>query len=230
MSKEKVKRVPENICLEVGEEWHTIDYPDKKVESAEICHIVQPRGTYRMEGVDGYAFYNISSPIKVTELRINKDVVMTDEPINWIGMQRLAEHCKGNTLIAGLGLGLIIHHLKNNDKVTNIDVVEVNVDVIDLLLPLLPENNKVYIIPEDIRAYELSELAEYDTILFDVWVKGDKGMKIEFPSTGEIMTRAEALRALYPEKKVMVWGLHNDFNPAVNITPEVEKILKTLGK
>jgi hypothetical protein len=55
-------------------------------------------------------------------------------------------------------------------------------------------------------------------------------MKIDFPSTGEIMSRAEALRALYPEKKVMVWGLRNDFNPAVKMTPEVENILKMLGK
>jgi hypothetical protein len=218
------------ICLDIGDEWHTVDYPDKKVGSAEITHVKYPPGNYRMEGVDGYVFYEISSPLKVTELKVDKEVVMVDDPLHWVGMKRLAEHCKGDTLIAGLGLGLILHHLKSNDEVTSIDVVELNPDVIELISPLIPKNYKMDIINEDIRSYELTELGEYDSILFDVWVKRGKEMKIDFPSTGEIMSRAEALRALYPEKKVMVWGLRNDFNPAVKMTPEVENILKMLGK
>ena len=74
-----------------------------------------------MEGVSGYEFFELLKDIVVTELRINNEVVMVDDPMHWIGMQRLAEACEGKVLIGGLGLGLILHHFINNKKVTSID-------------------------------------------------------------------------------------------------------------
>jgi len=218
-----------DISLEINKNWHTIDYPLKKKGSAEIIHIKQPSGCYLMEGVDGFAFYEQDSPIIVTALKINGDIVMVDDPLHWIGMQRLAEHCKGRVIIAGLGLGLILHHLVKNKDVDEIGVIENNKDVVDLIEPLLPQDDRVTIHIEDIRAFELSFLAMFDTIVFDVWVKGDKGMKVEFPGYGEIMSRAGALKDIF-HKNVMVWGLYNEFNPAVKMTPELKKILKTLTK
>jgi hypothetical protein len=224
------KTLSNNLYLEIrGKNWHTVDYPLKKHGFAEIVHTKYDSGCYVMEGVDGFAFYELDSPIILNNLKINGETAMIDDPLHWIGMQRLAEHCKGRVIIAGLGLGLILHHLVKNKDVDEILVVEVNQFVIDLIEPLLPNDDRVRIVCEDIRAFELSELAQYDTIVFDVWVKGEKGMRIDFPSTGEIMARAEALRTIY-KKNVMVWGLRNELNPAVKMTPQIENILKTVTK
>lgn len=151
--------------------WKTVDYPEKRYKSASITKTVYKEGYYLMEGVDGYDLFQVLKPITVTELRINNNVVMVDDPLHWIGMQRLAEACKGKVLIGGLGLGLILRHLKRNKNVSKIVVVEINKDVIELIKPLLPEDKRVSIYLGNVLDFEWRTLYKWDTIVLDLWVK-----------------------------------------------------------
>ncbi len=53
-------------------------------------------------------------------------------------MEEHAQFYRGHVLVAGLGLGLIVHALATNRSVTRITVVEREQDVIDLVAPLVP--------------------------------------------------------------------------------------------
>ena len=218
-----------NKLLQV-KDWHTINYPNKKVGSAEIVKTKYNPGTYLMEGVDGYYFWENKKDIPITELRINGEVVMLDDPLHWHGMRLLAEASYGKVFVGGLGLGLVLHHLLNNPKVTQIDVYELNKDVIDLVAPLLPKNNKIWIFNGDILT-EPWRKKEYDVIINDIWVKDHTG-KFEAAGTKEKWNGQQLNDCLLrttinnPKTKVFIWGVRDrEHNPAVTIDLD-ERYLK----
>jgi spermidine synthase len=171
--------------------------------------VKQGRGFYRMENVDGYVMYRVVKPITITVLKANGSEVMTDEPINWIGMQRLAECSHGNVLCAGLGLGLIVHALSKNPKVEKITVVEINKDVIDLITPFLPKTKPLEVVHDDI--YKYRKIPSYNTVILDIWAgKGDRSMFLE------MVGLFGSIKLLNPSAKVFVWGITDEeMNPAV---------------
>ena len=105
-------------CLEIIE-WETpaTKYPLIKTGSVKISRINQKAGYYYMEGVRGYDYYHHAKKIPITCLKIGRETVMVDDPLHWIGMQDLAKAMKGKVLIAGLGLGLVLHALRDNKEV-----------------------------------------------------------------------------------------------------------------
>ena len=86
--------------------WETpaSTYPEQNVGKAKIKRVKYKKGMYRMEGVNGFEYYELTSLIKITTLKIGKECVMVDDPLHWYGMEALAQHCKGNVLCSGLGL------------------------------------------------------------------------------------------------------------------------------
>lgn len=72
---------------------------------------------------------------------------------------------RGDVLIAGLGIGLIVLPIMNKEDVTSIDVVEKHQEVIDLIKPQLPLNGKVNVIHQDIIKF--IPTGKYDIIYFD---------------------------------------------------------------
>jgi len=205
--------------------WKTpaTEYPLMKNGSAEITRKVQRRGYYRMEAVKGYTLYHVYKPIQITDLRINGKVVMTDEPINWLGMQALAEHSKGKVLTAGLGLGLLVHALLRNDKVTRVDVVEINQDVIQLVGAIctrtwnLLRNStlptpKVNLHRRDIYDFNVSS---YDTIILDLWVKdAEEDWLITY---GQMLSAFNYFSNQNPAARIFIWGVGDEvLNPAID--------------
>lgn len=199
-------------------EWKTVDYPVKSLGTASITKTKYRRGnTYLMEGVDGYELLEVTKAITVTQLKIKGKVVMIDDPMHWIGMKRLAEACRGKVLVAGLGLGLILHHLATNKNVKSIDVVEINKDVIDLIKPLLPNDDRVRIHPDNVLSYKWVH-GDYDTIVLDLWVRTPAGTVV----AGETKYNVGIIETMIrfqlnnPNAAVFVWG-HRDpiVNPAV---------------
>jgi len=202
--------------------WETpaTKYPLTKVGVAEISRRRQGRGVYRMEGVCGYAFYQVTNPIEVTNLKIGGQVVMLDDPLHWLGMKELAKHSKGKVLVGGLGLGLIVHALIENEVVTDIDVVEINPDVIKLITPLLPLSEKLHIENYDVMA--VSPEKDYNTVILDLWVKAEKE-----PGTtifNQMVIAFATFKRLYPTANVFIWGIGDaSINPSID--PEVRKLI-----
>ncbi len=141
-------------CLEITE-WETpaTKYPLIKAGSVKISRINQKAGCYRMEGVRGYDYYHHTRKIPVTCLKIGRETVMVDDPLHWIGMQDLAKAMKGKVLIAGLGLGLVLHALRDNKEVTKIHVIERNKDVIGIMKNNMPKDDRIKIITDDLWNY-----------------------------------------------------------------------------
>lgn len=188
-------------------------YPEQKVGKAKIRRVTYNKGLYRMEGVNGFEYYELISPIKITTLQIGKECVMVDDPLHWYGMQALAQHCRGNVLCSGLGLGLIYHALAKNPEVYNVDIIERDADVISLIKPHIPSNFNI--IHKDLLNYliylERKSKPVYDTAVIDIWWgKSDLKMWVEMDSV------KRQIESIYPEAKVYIWGSKDPkINPAV---------------
>jgi len=195
------------------DKWETpaSKYPLKTVGSAEIFRKKYRRNSYYyMEGVNGYAFYKVVNPIEVTHLKINGKVVMLDDPKHWWGMKLLGEHSEGKVLCGGLGLGLIVHALLENEKVTKIDVAEINPDVIELVGPLLPSIEGVRIMQTDV--YDV-DAKDYDTIILDLW----SWTKPKPEHASSIARAVVYFKIQNPNAAVFAWGHGNwVFNPTFN--------------
>jgi spermidine synthase len=81
----------------------------------------------------------------------------------------VVRHAHGNVLIAGLGLGMILHPILKNPEVTSVTVIEKYQDVIDLILPALLPNEKLSVIQADIFCWVPPQGVSYDVIWFDIW-------------------------------------------------------------
>jgi len=103
-----------------------------------------------------------------TKLIINKELMMSDTPMERISNSEIVKRANGRVLIAGLGLGMIINSIMMKKEVAEIVVVENNRDVIDLVGDKF-ENNKVRIINENIFDFKTTE--KFDVIYFDIWAK-----------------------------------------------------------
>jgi len=78
---------------------------------------------------------------------------------------KVIEKARGDVLIAGLGIGLIVLPIMKKENVTSVDIIEKYQEVIDLIKPQLPLNNKVTIIHQDIMDFIPAK--KYDLIYMD---------------------------------------------------------------
>lgn len=210
------KEQAEKMGMEVLEvrDWHTpaTDYPERKVGSAEIERKNYGRGIYLMEQVKGYDFFEVKKPIPITSLKIDKKQWMVDDPLHWEGMEILGQKAKGNVLVGGLGLGLLIHSLAKNPEVKNVDVVEMNKDVIKLIKPQLPDK-KIKIHKGNIFDKEWLVKDKYDTVILDIWVTERGRQK---PIWLEMVGAVGLFKNYYPKAGIFIWGMRDrQINPAV---------------
>lgn len=98
-----------------------------------------------------------------------KEVVMSDTWMERYTNEGFVRRANGNILIAGLGLGLIVLAVQNFANVKSITIIEKSKEVIELVAPQLPLNEKVKIIEGDIFNFVPS--MKYDIIYFDIWNK-----------------------------------------------------------
>jgi len=211
------------------------DYPLKKKGTAEIIRRNQDRGLYFMEGVDGKDFYCVEKPIPVTELLINGETVMVDDPLHETGMRKLAAKAKGKVLVGGLGLGLIAHALEHNLNVSKVDIVEKNPDVLDLVKPHIPEvisewvmltrdipfpDRPITVHKGDVFDKKWSE-GDYDTIIIDLWVRSSGGpLRIAGGGPSDIMDAYMWWKVRNPDADVFIWGVNDtNINPAMTKQP-----------
>lgn len=142
-------------------------------------------------------FYK-STNVRLTNLKINKKVWMVDDPIHWWAIQNYAQTYHGKVLVAGLGLGLIVHALANNSNVKSITVVEKNQDVIDTIRSLIPDCE---IINSDWYEYQIEP--DVDGVFFDLFVGNAK--KLEAHALREMLQ----LKKILPNANINILGFDN---------------------
>jgi hypothetical protein len=153
-------------------------YPNRKLGKAEIRRYRSSSGaTYWAEGVRGYLYYEYAKAATLIELKIKGKCWMTDDPQYVWSLQHFAAQSKGRVLVAGLGLGIVVHMLTKNPNVTQIDVVDRELDVIQLVQPLLPEDPRIHIHHDDFYDWcdRASANTDYvpDTVIWDLAVGSD---------------------------------------------------------
>lgn len=197
------------------EEWKTpaTNYPEKQVGSARIKHGFYNYGYFHNYGVRGYKFFEVTKQIPITSLEIRDEksktwwTWMVDDPPHWWSMQDYARNSMGSVLVAGLGLGLVIHELLNNIDVNSIIVIERNNNVIDLIYPLLPkaESVKFQIINKDFYDFIHESEEDFDRIIVDLWTSGslEETKKI---LEEEVRPLSVYLEMKYPDASIVFHG------------------------
>jgi len=119
-------------------------------------------------------FRNPSPAGTYVSLRVTNDagesrVMMSDFHYERATCVEVVERAHGNVLIAGLGLGMILHPILKNESVRSVTVIEKYQDVVDLVLPTLPASEKLTVLLDDIYTWKPTLGRRYDVIWFDIW-------------------------------------------------------------
>lgn len=148
----------------------------------------------RLTGIMGKTQCIFDRPV----MRLTEDgnTWMSDNPFEVESLMGAVEVARGDVLTGGLGLGLLPTLIK--DKVTSIDIVELNQEVIDLVFRQVA-TAKMKIIRDDIFHYLKSTDKRYDFICIDVW------QDTLLPLLENAEAKKLARRCLKPGGKTWCW-------------------------
>lgn len=106
------------------------------------------------------------TPGKHVRLEVGGEVMMSDTEMEKTSNLGFVQIAKGDVLIAGLGIGLIIKAVIYEPRITSITVIEKSPNVIKLVKPHL-DHPKLTVIEDDIFTWRSG--FNFDTIYFDIW-------------------------------------------------------------
>ena len=95
------------------------------------------------------------------------EIVMSDTDMERMTNREFLRKANGHVLIGGLGIGMILLAAQEKPEIQTITVLEKYSEVIELLTPSLPINDKVKIINADV--FDWKSPQKYDTIYMDIW-------------------------------------------------------------
>jgi hypothetical protein len=195
--------------------WETpaTAYPSKRVGKANIFkYRCSPRNTYWAEGMKGMMYYRFApGHNKITQLNIDGKCWMTDLPQFYWSMEHFAEQSHGHVLVAGLGLGLIVHCLVKNPKVESITVIDREPDVIKLIKPLLPDDMRVNIINDEFYHWLEQDRLQRDVVIWDLGLWHEDQRWEEREGFFEILEIADVIAEKYGEScKCFRHGIDRD--------------------
>lgn len=120
------------------------------------------------------------TPGTYTRLMVGKELMMSDAPMEARSNKDIIDAARGDVLIAGLGLGMVLIPILLKPSVMSVTVVEKYNGVIKLVWPQLKkwrDEQKTGVAPaplmvewSDIHDWEpLSHTHKFDVIYFDIW-------------------------------------------------------------
>jgi len=145
--------VPEGKSGDV--EVRHIEVDERAAEFSAIRAAINP-GREVAVGVGTYA-----------QLFVGRQLMMSDTEAERISNTGIVHCARGHVLIAGLGLGMIVHPIAAKREVESITIVELSPHVIKLVATTLPKKAKV--VEGDIFEWKPPVGTKYDTIYFDIW-------------------------------------------------------------
>lgn len=115
-------------------------------------------------------------PGRYIRLMINNKLYMSDTLMEQNTNKEFIDNARGDVMIGGLGIGLVIWNLLykiNDGTITSLTVYEKYRDVIDLVWPTvkrwLPDDFRARCLEADLLEYIPQHDDKYDTIYFDIW-------------------------------------------------------------
>jgi hypothetical protein len=104
-------------------------------------------------------------------MRVGKSwnkLVMSDTPAEQRDHWEPLYKAKGSCLINGLGIGMLLKNILLKDNVTDVTVVEISQDLIDLVSPYYSDARVTYIC-SDAYLYNSPKGKRYDMVWHDIW-------------------------------------------------------------
>jgi len=95
--------------------------------------------------------------------------IMSNTPMEISDCRFFIYKAKGNILINGLGLGVVLVALLKKPEVKNITVIEKSQDVISLVAPTFTNDKRLSIIHADALEWKPPKGVRYDCIWHDIW-------------------------------------------------------------
>ena len=111
-------------------------------------------------------------PGKYTMLYRDRTLVMSDTPDEKRDHMDFVRKAQGNILIAGLGLGMVLQACLLKPEVTQVTVIEISQDLIDLVKPHYDRMfpcGKFAVICADIFDWKPPKNERYNCAWFDIW-------------------------------------------------------------
>lgn len=153
--------IPLNKFIEKGEaKISTFEFSSKEDPLYNLRMMMNGGGGMRVE--DG----------KYVRLSIGGELMMSDTDMEKRSNRDFVRNAHGRVLVAGLGIGLIIHNLiasMDNGEVSEVVVIEKSQDLIDLTDTFYKKLPKVKIIQGDIFEWRPAKGEKFNTIYFDIW-------------------------------------------------------------
>jgi len=116
---------------------------------------------------------------------------MVDSPYEWYAMGEFSMRTMPpNVLVGGLGLGLILHHLTLRKDLEKIIVIEVSKDVIQMVSPYLPKDDRIEMIHGDffkVVPKFASEDNRFNTVIVDISAGEDYECTENFKNTIKLL-------------------------------------------
>lgn len=109
------------------------------------------------------------NPGNYVRLMHRGEVVMSDTYMEKRTNSGFCANTYGDVLIGGLGIGMIIMAIQDDERVKSITVLEKYQEVIDMITAQLPFNDKVKIICADVFEWKPEKGQKFDCIYMDIW-------------------------------------------------------------
>ncbi len=103
-------------------------------------------------------------------LRVDERLWMSDTSMEHRTNWEVVHEARGNVLIAGLGLGMILHPILAKKEVAHVTVVEKYADVIALVSPTV-RCQKLTLVEGDVYQWLPEKGVKFDSIYFDIWAE-----------------------------------------------------------
>lgn len=103
-----------------------------------------------------------------TRLMRGSTVVMSDTPAEMRDHYAAVRRAKGSCLINGLGIGMVLKAVLKKPEVTDVTVVDVSQDVIDMVAPHYADERVVFVCA-DALTYQPPKGKRYQMVWHDIW-------------------------------------------------------------
>lgn len=96
-------------------------------------------------------------------------VVMSNTPMEVRTNQQIITRAKGDVLINGLGIGMVLNAILAKPDVRSVRVIEKHAEVIELVGPTYAADSRVDIIHADAFDYQPPRGSRFDAVWHDIW-------------------------------------------------------------
>jgi len=147
--------------------------PPAKHGDASLSHVVVTESMARLDNLTNAmrgAGYLYVEPGTYARLVVNDTLMMTDTPMERRSNRHFVHTAHGRVLVAGLGIGMILHAVLRKKEVTHVTVLEKYADVVALVAPSLAKYRKrLTIVTTDVHDYRPAKGELFDVVYFDIW-------------------------------------------------------------